>query len=342
MRRPLDPRAWLLWMAAASFPLLIGRNPFVMAAVLFAVLGVRAVWGTTPRFASWRIVVRLALVLASVSVVFNLLTVHAGDLVLAELPPELPLVGGILTVNALVYGLLSGVALVTLVLIGTTIAAVLDWMTLLRLLPPRLTMVSVAGSVAWAMVPRTLAAFTEIREAQMARGHRPRGVRGLLPLLVPLLAGGLERSFLLAEALEARGFGAQAAVTPGLDWWRGVLLALTLSAAVIAAYLLALGKVALAGGLAVAGIAALIASTRRPGAAPPPAPRTRYREAVWGAPEWTISLAAIAVLLLQIGVLAVDPAAFGYNPYPTLTPPPVNLGLLAGLALLLAPATVSP
>jgi energy-coupling factor transport system permease protein len=313
-----------------------------MAAVLIAVLGVRAVWGTTPRFASWRVVVRLALILAAVSVLFNLLTVHVGDLVLAELPSDLPLIGGILTLNALIYGLLSGVALVTLVLIGTTLGAVLDWMTLLRLLPPRLAMVSVAGSVAWAMIPRTLVAFTEIREAQMARGHRPRGVRGFLPLLVPLLAGGLERSFLLAEALEARGFGAEAAVAPGWAWWRGVLVAITLSAAVIAAYALALGEPALAGGLAVAGAIALFASTRRPGTDPPPAARTRYREPVWGRPEWTISLAAAAVLVLQIGVLAVDPAAFSFDPYPTLTPPPVNPGLLAGLGLLLAPATVSP
>lgn len=342
MRRPVDPRAWLLWLAAASFPLLIGRNPFVMAAVLIAVLGVRSVWGTTPRFASWRIVVRLALILAGVSVIFNLLTVHVGDLVIAELPSEIPLIGGILTVNALIYGLLSGVALVTLVLIGTTIGAVLDWMTLLRLLPPRLAMISVASSVAWAMVPRTLTAFTEIREAQLARGHRPRGVRGVLPLLVPLLSGGLERSFLLAEALEARGFGAQAAVAPGWAWWRGVLLAISLSAAVIAAYLLALGEPLLAAGLASGGALALFASTRRPGTDPAPAARTRYREPVWGRPEWTISLAAIAVLAVQITVLALDPAAFGFDPYPTLTPPPVNPGLLAGLGLLLAPATVSP
>jgi hypothetical protein len=125
-------------------------------------------------------------------------------------------------------------------------------------------------------------------------------------------------------------------------WWRAVLLALTLSAAVVAAYLMVLGEPVLAGVLAIAGVVFLFASTRRPGSEPAPIARTRYREPVWGRPEWTISLAAVAVLALQIGVLAGDPAAFGFDPYPTLTPPPVNLGLLAGLGLLLAPATVTP
>lgn len=338
MSRPLDPRAWLLWLAAAGLPALIGRNPFALVAVLLAVLGVRAAWATAPRFAAWRIVVRLALLFAAISVVFNLLTVHVGDRVIGTLPGWLPIIGGIVTANALVYGLLSGLALLTLVLAGTTIGAVLDWMTLLRLLPPRLTTLAVAGSVAWALVPQTLAAASEIREAQQARGHRPRGVRDVPPLLVPLLAGSLERSFLLAEALEARGFGSQP--VPG-TWPLGksFLAAAGLTMAVIAAYLLAIGEAAPAIGLFLAGGIALVIGTRSDHAA---WPRTRYREPVWGRPEWTVSLASLAVMVVEIVLLTVDPAAFSFDPYPVLRPPAVNPGLLAALGLLLAPAAVAP
>lgn len=338
MNRPLDPRAWLLWLAAVSLPALIGRNPFVLAAVLLTVLGVRAVWATAPRFAAWRIVVRLALLFGAISVVFNLLTVHVGDRVIGELPAWLPIIGGIVTVNALAYGLLSGLALLTLVLAGTTIGAVLDWMILLRLLPPRLATLAVAGSVAWALVPQTLVAATEIREAQQARGHRPRGVRDVAPLLVPLLAGSLERSFLLAEALEARGFGSR----PPTNTWplgKSVLTATGLAMAVIAAYLLAVGEAAPAIGLFLAGGVAFLVGTRADHGS---ASRTRYREPVWGRPEWTVSLASVAVLTVEIALLAVDPAAFAFDPYPVLTPPAVNLVLLAALGLLLAPAAVSP
>lgn len=342
MSRPLDPRAWLLWLAAASLPPLIGRNPFVLAAVLLAVLGVRAVQGTTPRFASWRIVVRLALLFAAISVLFNVLTVHVGDMVIAELPERLPIVGGILTLNALIYGLLSGVALLILVLAGTTIGAVLDWMSLLRLLPARLATLAVAGSVAWALVPRTLAAVTEIREAQLVRGHRPRGVRDVAPLLMPLLAGGLERSFLLAEALEARGFGAQPAAPATWPWGKSLLTAAALTAAVTGAYLLAAGQGLLAVALFLAGGLAFVIGIRAPRGNGGQPPRTRYREPVWGRPEWTITLASAVVLATQIAVLTLDPAAFAFDPYPTLTLPPVNLPLLAALGLLLAPATISP
>ena len=78
----------------------------------------------------------------------------------------------------------------------------------MRLLPERMAALAVAGSVAWSYLPRTTAALTEIREAQMARGYRPRGIRDAAPLVVPLLAGGLERAMITAEALEARAFGA--------------------------------------------------------------------------------------------------------------------------------------
>jgi energy-coupling factor transport system permease protein len=48
--------------------------------------------------------------------------------------------------------------------------------------------------------------FQQIREAQSIRGHRFRGIRDLLPVLMPLLMGSLERAFQLAETMTARGF----------------------------------------------------------------------------------------------------------------------------------------
>lgn len=340
----VDPRAWLLWAAAAAIPPLIGRNPFVLTAVILAVVGVRAAWAPAAAgLAAWGGILRLAIVFSAVGVLFNVLTVRAGDRPFARIPAAVPLLGGSLTVNALVYGLLGATAAVALVLIGTTVGAIVDWPSLLRLLPERLTTVAVAGSVAWTFVPQTAAAWREIGEAQLARGHRPRGVRGLLPLLVPLLAGGLDRALTLAEALEARAFGAPLGAQPPANRVRGPATGIGLTAGVVATYLLAAGRpVAAAAGLALAAGCLLLAN-RGPGRAAPVAPRrTSYREPRWDRRATTIAAGAGFSLLVQLATLALAPGAFAYEPYPSLAPPIVNLPLLAALGVLLAPAAVAP
>ncbi len=340
----LDARAWLLWGVAASLPPLLGRNPFVLTATLLAVLGVRAAMAPSdaPGALAWNGIVRLAAVFASVGALFNVLTAHLGDRPFASVPDSLPIIGGPLTLNALVYGLLSGSALLTLVLVGTTLGAALDWPALARLLPARLSTVAVAGAVAWAFIPQTVVALREIREAQAARGYRARGGRDLVPLLVPLLAGGLERAVTLAEALESRGFSSssdQQDRTSGGPPWRAVLAALGLAGTLVGAYLLAaetpiaalttIGFSAFA--LAVAG-----ADKRNPRR------RTRYRHAQWRERDSVVAGTAIIVVAAVVITLAADPRAIRYDPYPSLIPPRVNLGLLAALTLLLSPVLVAP
>ena len=340
--RPLDPRAWLLWSIAASLPPLLGRNPWPLAATLLAVLGVWAAWGAGSAGTRWRPLLRLALVLGLVSVLFNLLTAHVGDRVIATLPQHWPIVGGPLTLNALVYGLLGAIAILALVAAGATLGATLDWSALMRLLPERMAPLAVAGSVAWSYLPRTTVALAEIREAQMARGYRPRGIRDAAPLVVPLLAGGLERAMITAEALEARAFGAPLSPKATLRPWQAAALLGGIVAAVTGAFSLALGQLAAAGALLILAAVAFAWGLllRRPTASD--VRRTRYRDPRWERPEWIVSGAALGVLAVQIAVLVLDPAAFRYEPYPSLTIPAVNLPLLASLGLLLTPATVRP
>jgi hypothetical protein len=70
--------------------------------------------------------------------------------------------------------------------------------------------------------------------------------------------------------------------------------------------------------------------------------RTRYRDPVWERPEWIVSGAAVALLTIEIAVLFLDPGAFRYEPYPSLTAPVISLPLLAALGLLVVPAAVRP
>lgn len=338
--RPLDPRAWLLWVVPAMLPALVGRNPWPLAATLIVVLGV---WGASSggdSAARWRPLLRLAMAFALLSVIFNLLTAHVGDHVLGELPRAWPIVGGPLTLNALLYGILSAAAILTLVVSGSTLGANLDWSVTMRLLPERLAALSAAGSIAWTYLPRTVMALGEIREAQMARGYRPRGLRDALPLAVPLLAGGLERAMMTAEALEARAFGATFSPSAWLRPGQAIFLGVGLLTAVTGAFCLALNQLAAAAALLCLAAVTLFWGLRTGASLPHALRRTRYREPIWERAEWVVSAASVVVLAIEIGVLFLDPAAFRYEPYPSITAPDINLPLLAALALLLAPAAV--
>lgn len=340
--RPLDPRAWLIWAIAASLPPLLGRNPWPLAATLLAVLGVWGVRGVGAVGARWRPLLRLAIVFGVISVLFNLLTSHSGDIVLGELPSTWPIVGGTLTLNALIYGLLGGLAILSLVCVSATLGVTLDWSLAIRLLPERMAPLAVAGSVAWSYLPRTTTALAEIREAQMARGFRPRGLRDAAPIIMPLLAGGLERALMTAEALEARAFGAPLSPSAAPRPWQVVSLTCGLVAGLTAAFCLALGLVFAAGalfGLAALALAGGLLGGHRSGSI---LRRTRYREPIWERPEWIITGVSVAVLFVQIAILMLDPSAYRYEPYPSLAAPAINLPLLVALGFLLTPAAVRP
>ena len=276
---------------------------------------------------------------ALVGAIFNLLTAPAGDQVLVPVPGWVPLLGVALTWNALAYGLLAGVALLTLVMVGATLGVTMDWPQLLRLLPGSLATFALAGSIAWTLVPGIEAALRDIREAQRVRGYQPRGGRGFGPLLVPLVAGGLERAWTLGEALEARGFGADHVRERSRGWWQTGAVVVALTAAVTGAYAFSAGEWAAAAG-AVPIIVTLVwwaARQRRDEVRP-----TRYRVSRWAWRESVVAGSGIVAVAGTAVARWLDPAALTYDPYPDLSWPAVSLSLLTALACLLAPAFVVP
>lgn len=337
----LDPRAWLLWAFAASLPAMLGRNPWPLVATLAAVSAVRLSWAhRMPGGNHWSLFVRLALVFALIGILFNVLTVRSGDRVIARLPEGLPLVGGELTLNAAIYGVLGGLALVLLVLVGTTVSGLLDWTAIVRLLPPGLTTMAVAGSVAFTLVPQTAIAFREIREAQMARGHRIRGARDFLPIIVPMLGGGLERAITLSEALESRGFGAPTDRGRGSSSWVRYGAATALGSGALSAFALATGRSGMAFTATVLAVLLLlpaVVSGRSSTVA-----RTRYRSARWIHRDTAVAVGAVIAIAGTMLTLQLDPDSLQYEPYPNLSLPRVDLILLSALLALFAPAIVAP
>ncbi|MCP4534751.1 MAG: hypothetical protein GY831_26465, partial [Delftia sp.] len=232
--------------------------------------------------------------------------------------------------------------------------------SLMRLIPRAFYPVAVVVSIAVTFVPTTLRQFQQIREAQAVRGHRVRGLRGWLPLFMPLLVGGLERALQLAEAMTARGFASVGAESPdttspstSLTTSRSTSLttgpstslttsrsiSLTTGRLTIVIGLLALlggwllrlawGRESLGQGLMLAGggliLGALWAIGRR-------VPRTTYRHEPWRARDWGVILSAVLVLAAFVR------ATLFYSPYPALTLPSFVPAAGVATLVLLGPA----
>jgi energy-coupling factor transport system permease protein len=93
-----------------------------------------------------------------------------------------------------------------------------------------------AVALATRLVPALERDAAGLVEALRGRGVEPEGLRGRARLLSPLLAGSLERSLNLAEAMEARGFGRAGATRLPQPAW-SVREPLALAAAVLAVVL---------------------------------------------------------------------------------------------------------
>jgi len=147
-------------------------------------------------------------VLAVGAVAVNGLLVHTGATVVVTLPAWLPGLGGPITVEAFAYGAGVAVGLAGAVSAAATLSLVVEPAELVDQLPRWLARTGIALGAALNLVPALAASARSIGEAQRMRGWRSRGVRGLVDLVVPVLLDAFERSVVLAESMQSRGFGA--------------------------------------------------------------------------------------------------------------------------------------
>lgn len=336
-RAPLHAGAWLCWLAAVVVLLTLTRNPIYLALALAWIAGVGLVVARMPSLGQTALPLspwRFALVVVPLSALVNGLTVHVGGTVVARLPASWPLFGGPITLEALVYGALNGLALTGLFAAFAVAMRMTPLRQVIQLIPRAYYAVALIVAIAVTFVPSTLRQARQIREAQAVRGHRLQGWRSWLPLWLPLVTGGLERALQLAEAMTARGF---AGGPPLHDaWTRAGVIGGLLAAAAGLLLRTVWGQTAAGAWLLLLGGALVVAAIWQAGRR---RPHTLYRPAPWRGADWLVAggaLATIAVLLLP----GEGRASLFYSPYPLLTTPEFALGL--GLATwgLLVPAAV--
>ena len=334
MTGEINAVAWTLWFVAVAILPLTSRNPLYLALLLLVVL---VAFFSLPlragRSSAWRLFAYVGSGVALLSVSFNVLTVHVGDRQFASLPDGIPIVGGPLTINALVYGAVSATAIATVLFAAATFNSAVRHADLVRMLPASLSRFGVAAGIALLFVPQTIAAGRDIYDAQRARGHNFRGVRDAQAFVVPLLSTAMERALLLSEALETRGFGSSAVVARPATIQRALTLG---AAAALVAALFAIGTGTYPAGIALvltAGVLSIYGT-------PTGNQRSRYRVLEWN----TASLAVAGGSAISMGTLLFGRAAINlqltYDTFPRIGTPGFNLVAGAAILLLLAPALV--
>jgi energy-coupling factor transport system permease protein len=326
------PHAWLLWAATASVLALTLRNPLYLVIILLAARLVALV--LTPKDTGLRFSFgRLALTIFVFSILFNVLTVHLGQTVLLRLPANWWIIGGPITLEAVVYGALSALILVTLLSIYLAFQGAMPASELIGIAPGALQSVGLVVIIAMSYVPQTVRQLQRVKEAQEVRGQAWRGLRDARPILIPLLIGGLERAMNVAETMVARGYGSIGDRPEDMRIRAGMVAALFVC---LGGWALTFwhpwpGRLALALGVIAVGLLYWHLGRR--------APRTRYFPRSWT--RWDSLFACLT--LLPLAVAAASPYLFdiqslSYTPYPLATWPPFDARQGAAIALLAFPA----
>jgi energy-coupling factor transport system permease protein len=183
---------------------------------------------------------------AGIATLINVIAAHTGADVIARIPSSWPLVGGELTVESLAFGGALGLGLVAALLSVAPLSLVLEPHDVVDAMPAPLERTGIAVATSLNLVGGFGRTFSAVSDAQRMRGWRPRGIRSWNEVLVPVVLTAIEDSVLLAEAMEARGFGAGRRMSYAASRWT------RWDVAVVAA---ALGSVAIFVGLRLAGAA---------------------------------------------------------------------------------------
>jgi len=338
MNISLHTWAWMTWLAAALVALSTTRNPLYLALILLCLAVVILTLGRRSETAPPPVSpFRFGLIVVALSALFNTAISHFGQTVLFYLPENIPIIGGPITAEAFVYGAINGFVLTGIFWAFTALNQALPTRQLIRLIPRAFYPLAVVTSIAITFIPTTIRQHRQIREAQAIRGNRMRGIRDWIPLIIPLLVGGLERAMQLAEAMTARGFASTSSQVN--DTRHRVIMAAGL-VTLLVGWLVRLNpdRVILGTLVLITGILLIVVMLYLIGRQ---VPRTTYARQAWTIRDTLVVLGALIVLGITLLPLPwIDKTTLSYPVYPSLSRP--TFDPLIGLATLglLIPAVV--
>jgi energy-coupling factor transport system permease protein len=327
----MDARPWLLWVLSAAAVAMTARNPLYAALLIGVAVVMRLGFGRPERpggAGTWR----LGLLVVTLSGLYGAAFIHTGRTVLFNLPPW-PLVGGNITLEAVVAGATNGLTLLALIGMFLTFNAIVPAADLVRLVPAGLRDAGVVLLIGINFLPETTRQFRRIKEAQAVRGHQIRVLADWRPIVVPLVVGGLGRAMQVAETMVARGYGAVEDRESSPLERAGLIVALLFGLAgwVVGVWRGPIGWLLLAPAITILGI--LLWHRGRVD------PRRAHRARTWAAVEYLLLLGALTALAaVFLPLPGVDRGSLAYAPFPRLSWP--QFDAIIGLALMALAAPV--
>lgn len=348
--RALHPLAWWGWALGLAVAASMTTNPLLLALILGVVtLVVVARRSDSPWARAFRIYVGLGIVIVLFRVVLHVLVGYKwGEHLVVALPTVgLPSWAAGINVLGPVYlegwlaAVLEGVKLATLVIAIGGANALANPKRLLRSLPNALHEVGTAVVVSVSVAPQLAESVQRVYRARLLRGESGLGLRALSQVALPVLQDTLDRSLMLAAAMESRGYGSRSATAPRRRLLTGSLTLVGLLALAFGMYgvldpenttgrwgvpLLLAGLALAIGGMVLGGREVRV---------------TSYRSDPWRFPE-TLTVAAG---VLAAVAMAVSRSTDGHGlvmPLQPIAAPTLPLLAVAGILLAALPAYLTP
>jgi energy-coupling factor transport system permease protein len=340
VRRELHPGAWWLWALGLATAASRTTNPFLLLTVLIVVFVVtRACRPDRSSAGGFRGYLILAAVVIGIRVVFRIVLGGGGGTHVLFRLPEFPLpaaasirAGGAVTAESVVGAVYDGLRLATLLVCFGAANVLANPKRLIKAAPAALHEVGVAVTVAVAVAPQLVDSARRVRRARRLRRGSATGRMHLVrQVLLPVMTDALDRSLMLAAAMDARGHGRVAGIPERTRRLSGASLLIGMCGVCVGTYALLDGTVsrwigvpAMALGVALSAWGVVLGNRR--------IASTVYRPDPWRRPEWLVAACGAAVAL---GLVAFAHVGSGdLNPSASLLEWPV-LPLAAFVIVLL-------
>ena len=349
LARDLHPGAWWIWALGMATAASRTTNPLVLGIIIAVVaLVVSARRSDAPWATGFNAYVALGLAVIAVRVVFRMLfDGQGGDHVLFTLP-EIPLpeaaagirIGGPVSLEGVLAALYDGLRLATLIICLGAANVLANPKRLLKCVPSALYEVGSAITVALTVAPQLVESARRVTRARKLRGEVGRRTHWFRQVVVPVMTDALDRSLLLAAAMDSRGYGRTAGAPRAARRWTAVLVVAGLVGVCIGTYGLldastprGFGLPALVAGLLAATAGFVLGGSRLR--------RTRYRPEQWRLAEWGVASVGIAVATVLYVTSSIDPSELNPSLQPLMWP---QLPLVPTVAVLLGalPSVIAP
>ena len=347
--RALHPVAWWVWALGMATAASRTTNPLLLAMVIAVVAFVVSARRTDAPWAKGFVAyLYMGLFVIGLRVVFRmLLDGQYGEHVLFTLP-ELPLpagaagirIGGAVSLEGILSAFYDGLRLATLLLCLGAANVLANPKRLLKSVPSALYELGAAVTVALTVAPQLVESGQRIHRARKLRGEVGRPTHLFRTVVIPVMTDALDRSLLLASAMDSRGYGRTAGLPRGTRMATGALVLVGLCGVCVGTYGLldattpgAIGLPLLALGLLSAGLGFVLGGPR--------VRRTRYRPDPWQLPEFAVAACGILVAAVLVVAATLDPAGLR-PPLEPLTWPPLPPLAAFGILIGALPAWLAP